>query len=198
MLTPDFHSEHHNVSLATKLTKMLTELPAQDVLFPLVFSRLSPSDLFQVRGCSSELHSLVTSYFSLSRHLDLGYNKRINEEAFKIITTSRYIRDLRLAGLKFLTDDLLRPLLQNNPQIVSLDISDCHHLTAGILQTLSVLSYQLERLVLRDCHWVTREALEYHSYHQGLANTNQDILTKFSTNYHHSKTSNFKGKLKTK
>ena len=160
-----------HVSLVT----MLASLPPQDVLFPLVLARLAPSDLFHVRGCSSELHSLVTDFFSYNRSLDLSYNKRLTKEAFKIITTSHHIRNLSLAGLKFLTDDLLRPLLQRNPHIVSLDISDCQHLTAGILQTLSVLSYQLERLVLRDCHWVTREALEYHAHHQGRSVTRPDL-----------------------
>ena len=29
-------------------------------------------------------------------------------------------------------------------------------------------SYQLERLILRDCHWVTRDAIEYHTFKQGL------------------------------
>lgn len=161
---------------------MLEELPAEDILFPFIFSRLAACDLFNVRGCNSDLHSLVSTYFSVSRSLDLAYNKRLTKEAFEIITTSRHhqLRELKLSGLKFLTDDLVRPVLQNNIHLVTVDLSDCHHLTAGILQTLSVSSYQLERLVLRDCHWVTREALDYHSHQQGLAHDNKEVLSQLA------------------
>ena len=160
--------------------KMLEELPAEDILFPFIFSRLAACDLFHVGGCNSDLHSLVSTYFSVSRSLDLAYNKRLTKEAFQIIATSHQLRELRLSGLKFLTDDLVRTVLQNNTHLQTVDLSDCHHLTAGILQTLSVSSYQLERLILRDCHWVTREALEYHSQQQGLAHNNTEVLAQLA------------------
>jgi len=159
---------------------MLAALPAEDILFPQIFCRLTPSDLFHVRGCSSQLHCLVTAFFSQSRVLDLSYNKRLTKEAFLTISTSHHLRVLKLSGLKFLTDDLLRPVLVSNPQLLSLDVSDCQHLTSGILQTLAVSSFQLESLVLRDCHWVTREALDYHSQHQGVAQSSQEVLAQLS------------------
>ena len=165
---------------------MLEELPAEDILFPFIFSRLAPSELFNIRGCNSVLHSLVSTYFSVSRRLDLAYNKRLTKEAFQILTASHHhqLRELKLSGLKFLTDELVRPVLQRNTHLVTVDLSDCHHLTAGILQTLSVSSYQLERLILRDCHWVTREALDYHSYQQGLAHNTKEVLTQLARHCH--------------
>lgn len=146
---------------------MLETLPAHDILYPLILSRLAPSDLFTLRTSSSSLNRLVTVYITLCRSLDLGYNKRANQTAFHILTRDAVsLRDLNLSGLKFLTDDLLRPVLLQNPHLTSLELSECHHLTSGILHTLSSRSYQLERLILRDCHWVTRDALEYHTLKQ--------------------------------
>ena len=66
-----------------------------------------------------------------------------------------------------LTDDILRPILQCIPLLISLDLSECHHLTAAILQTVSVRCPRLARLILSDCHWVSRTALVYHCAHQG-------------------------------
>ena len=117
---------------------MLDTLPAQDILYPLILSRLGPNDLFNLRTSSSSLHQLVTVFITLNRSLDLGYNKRANETAFLILTRGAVsLRMLNLSGLKFLTDDLLRPVLLDNPNLTSLDLSECHHLTSGILHTLS-------------------------------------------------------------
>lgn len=155
---------------------MLESLPAQDILFPLILSRVSPSDLFSIRSCSRTLHHLVTVYVTINRSLDLGYQKRLTQAAFQILTEgATSLRHLNLAGLKFLTDDLLRPVLIQCPHLLSLELSECHHLTSGILQTLSSRSYQLERLILRDCHWVTRDAVEYHTFKQGLSKNDHHL-----------------------
>ena len=147
---------------------MLELLPAHDILYPLIFRHLSPGDLFSVRCVSSVLHSLVTVFISINKHLDLGYNKRVTVSAYHILTHNAHnLRYLNLAGLKFLTDDLLRPVLHNNPHLRSLELSECHHLTSGILLSISTRTYQLESLILRDCHWVTRDAIEYHISKQG-------------------------------
>jgi len=146
----------------------LCSLPGQDVLFPHVFCYLDPEDWFSLRSVSHTFHNIVSQFLQENRILNLAYNKKLTEEAFKILTTdSHCLRILNVSGLKFLTDDLLRVVIINNPHLVSLELSDCHHLTSGILQTLSVRCNQLERLILRDCHWVSKESLEYHAHHQG-------------------------------
>ena len=71
------------------------------------------------------------------------------------------------SGCKLLTDDILRPILHSSRLLISLDLSECHHLTAAILQTVSVRCPRLARLILSDCHWVSRTALVYHCAHQG-------------------------------
>ena len=73
---------------------------------------------------------------------------------------------MKLPGCKLLTDDILRPIIESNPHLTSLDLSDCHHLTASILQTVSVRCQKLTRLILSDCHWVSRIALTYHCSQQ--------------------------------
>ena len=122
---------------------MLDLLPAQDILFPQVLARLAASDLFSLRAVSRGLHQLVSLYITVSRSLDLGYNKRVTEAAFQILTREAAgLRHLHLSGLKFLTDELLRPVLVLSPHLTSLELAECQHLTSGILQTLSSRSSQ--------------------------------------------------------
>ncbi len=64
------------------------------------------------------------------------------------------------------TDELVREVLKQNPQLTYVDLSDCHHCTSGILQVLTIKNSYVKNLVLEDCHWVSREALEYHAFHQ--------------------------------
>ena len=60
----------------------------------------------------------------------MGYNKRVTEAAFLLLTQhSTCLTHLTLAGLKIVTDDLLRPILSRNPGLQSLELSECHHLT---------------------------------------------------------------------
>lgn len=160
---------------------MLEFIPAQDILYPLIFSHLSPSDLFSVRACNTVLHHLVTSFLATNKRLDLAYNKRVTEAAFLILTANAHsLRRLNVSGLKFLTDDLLRPVIVSNPHLVSVELSECHHLTSGILHSLSTRTYQLERIILRDCHWVSRDSIEYHIAKQGVGQSECHQLSSLS------------------
>lgn len=157
--------------------KGIPSLPPQDVLYPLIFHRLSPQDWFSLRAVDRTHHHLVSQFLQTNRVLDLAYNKKLTEEAFTVLTSEAHsLRYLNLAGLKFLTDDILRNVIITNPHLVSLELSECHHLTSGILQTVAVRSPLLERLILRDCHWVSRESIEYHAFHQGLSQGPQQLL----------------------
>ena len=160
---------------------MLEFIPAHDILYPLIFSHLSASDLFSVRGCNSVLHNLVTAFLAVNKRLDLGYNKNVTEAAFLILTANaQCLRSLNVSGLKFLTDDLLRPVIVANPHLVSVELSECHHLTSGILHSLSTRTYQLARIILRDCHWVTRDSIEYHIAKQGVGQSDCHQLSTLS------------------
>jgi len=154
----------------------MPSLPPHDVLFPLIFHHLSPEDWFSLRAVDRTHFQLISQFLQENRVLDLAYNKKLNEEAFRLLTNSTHcLRILNLSGLKFLTDDLLREVIISNPHLVSLELSECHHLTSGILQTVSVRSDHLERLILRDCHWVSKESIEYHAFHQGLGQNKEHL-----------------------
>jgi len=147
----------------------LSSLPAQDVLFPFIFQLLSPEDWFSLRAVNTSLHILVSQFFEVNKKLDLSLNKRLTEQAFITLTTNaKGLRHINLAGLKIITDDLLRNVIKNNPNLECLNLSECHHLTSGIMQTVSSSCGRLEKLILGGCHWVSRESLDYHSFHQGL------------------------------
>jgi len=155
----------------------IASLPPQDVLYPLIFHLLSPQDWFSLRAVDRTHHHLVSQFLQTNRVLDLAYNKKLTQEAFTVLTQEAHsLRYLNLAGLKFMTDDILRPVIVTNPHLVSLELSECHHLTSGILQTVAVRSHLLERLILRDCHWVSRESIEYHAFHQGISQGPQQLL----------------------
>jgi len=148
----------------------LPSLPPHDILFPLIFHRLSPQDWFSLRSVDRAHYQLVEQFLQVNRVLNVGHNKKLTEDAFTILTRgAQSLRELNLAGLKFLTDNILREVVVNTPHLVSLELSECHHLTSGILQTVSVRSSQLERLILRNCHWVSKESVEYHAIQQGVS-----------------------------
>ena len=179
---------------------MLESLPAQDILFPLILSHVSPSDLFSIRSCSRTLHHLVTVYVTINRSLDLGYQKRLTQAAFQILTEgATSLRHLNLAGLKFLTDDLLRPVLIQCPHLLSLELSECHHLTSGILQTLSSRSVKSSRISsfqfsittvsdptnLRDWSWETVTGWLVMPLNIILLNKDSVKMITIWDNYHH-------------
>ena len=55
------------------------------------------------------------------------------------------LRVLDLSGSKVVTDELLKPIFAANRFLHTVDLSECHHLTAGCLQVLTVQCKQLER-----------------------------------------------------
>ena len=55
------------------------------------------------------------------------------------------LRVLNLTGSKVVTDDFLKGVFAANRQLHTVDLSDCHHLTAGCLQSLTVQCKNMER-----------------------------------------------------
>ena len=53
------------------------------------------------------------------------------------IPTNNFLIMFIFLGLKFLTDDLLAPVIGQNVHLESLELSECHHLTSSILQIVS-------------------------------------------------------------
>jgi len=140
-----------------------------DVLFPSLLPRLSLEDLFRLRSVSSRFRQLVDEYFAQTQSIQLTSKSasRINALAFKVMTgEATNLRWLDLTGCKCLTNDLVGPVLANNPNLETIDLSDCHHITPVSLQKMAVSCKKIKRLVLRNCHWVTRFSMEGLASHQ--------------------------------
>ena len=71
-----------------------------------------------------------------------------------------------LSGAKFLTNDSLKLTFNQHTKLATVDLSECHSVTAVCLQPLAVQCTNLKRLILKDCHWVTRASMEYIAHHQ--------------------------------
>ena len=71
-----------------------------------------------------------------------------------------------VSGAKFLTNDSLKDIFNRHKNLETVDLSDCHSLTAMCLQPLAVQCRDLQRLILKDCHWVSRPSIEYIARHQ--------------------------------
>ena len=57
------------------------------------------------------------------------------------------LRVLNLSGSKIVTDEFLKAVFASNRCLHTVDLSDCHHLTAGCLQALTMQCKNLERWV---------------------------------------------------
>ena len=63
-------------------------------------------------------------------------------------------RSLVLQSCNWLTDDILKPVLKNNPKLEVLDIADCVNCTSAILQALNFFYPTVELVFLSagsDC-----------------------------------------------
>ena len=99
------------------------------------------------------------------------------------------LKHLVLSGSKFLTNESLITTFNSHQNLITVDLSECHSVTATCLQALAVQCKQLRRLILKgkfvnlfikcvcifencyffiDCHWVTRASIEYLAHHQNL------------------------------
>ena len=148
----------------TSHLQIVTEFFAANRRLELPYCKhLTEQGLSLLTSGSSSLRSLTLSgKLLIGVETDAIYCSRLNKSDYDV--PAHYA--LTLPGCKLLTDDILRPIIESNPLLTSLDLSDCHHLTASILQTVSVRCQRLTRLILSDCHWVSRIALTYHCSQQ--------------------------------
>lgn len=147
---------------------VLADLSWEDVVFPTVMPMLAAIDLCRLRAVDRQHHEMVHVYITRNKRLDLSDCKKATKETFRVLTHgAENLRYLNLAGSKWLTDDLLRNVIMENPLLEHINLSACHHLSAGILQTVTIKLKDVHSLILRDCHWVTKDAVQYHIYHQG-------------------------------
>ena len=59
------------------------------------------------------------------------------------------LKHLVLSGSKFLTNESLITTFNSHQNLITVDLSECHSVTASCLQTLAVQCKQLRRLILK-------------------------------------------------
>lgn len=138
------------------------ELPWQDVWFELILSRLSVKELFQLRAVCQHSNELVKEYFKYRFVVDLSsVGAKFNKGAFLALTEDmQSLRELVLKNTKdWLTDDVLMPLLGNNPQMRRVDLTGCNNISNLALQVMASHCPELRELCLCNCHWVSQEGI---------------------------------------
>lgn len=147
----------------------LFDISWDDVLIPQMSVYLSLKDLFNLRSCSRIALRFVEAALEIRQELQLsGNNSKNIEMAFKILARCcRRLEHLHLASCKWLTDELLLPLLENNKQRLSVvNLNECINITALSLQPIIVQCKELRVLKLSKCEWLTTGAVDALTLHQ--------------------------------
>jgi len=148
---------------------MIFTLSWEDIWLPEILSMLSLEDLFRLRGVCKASYQLINVYFARIKKLDITNKRTFTLEGYQTVALDNggnSLRHLILSGAKFLTNDSLKQTFSQHTNLETVDLSECHSITAACLQPLTVQCKQLKRLVLKNCHWVTRASMEYMAHHQ--------------------------------
>ena len=73
------------------------------------------------------------------------------------------------------TDELLGPVLKNNPKLNELDLSHSIRCSSAVFQILTVNCPQITKLVLRNCPWVDQNSLSYFYNHYSVRKPGQQL-----------------------
>lgn len=140
----------------------LWHLPPEDVIYKSIFSRLDIKELSVLSNTCSAYRDMVRTYFQTMRIVDLGiYGRKISERALTIVLSKNsnceklVLRDCKSS----LVDKILQPMVQRNPLLLHIDLTNCTSLSNSSLQALAVNCTQLTRLCLSGCVWATPEAV---------------------------------------
>ncbi|XP_030080307.1 F-box/LRR-repeat protein 15 isoform X2 [Drosophila hydei] len=147
----------------------LFDINWDDVLIPKMSTYLSIKDLFNLRSCSRTALRLAEAALEKRQELQLSGNNSSNIElGFKVLSRCcRRLEHLHLASCKWLTDELLLPLLNNNKQRLSaVNLNECVNITALSLQPIIVQCKELRILKLSKCQWLTTGAVDALTLHQ--------------------------------
>ncbi|KPU74383.1 uncharacterized protein Dana_GF21540, isoform B [Drosophila ananassae] len=140
-----------------------------DVLIPQVAVYLTLKDLFNLRCCSRTAKKFAEAAMEKRQELHLSGNNSSNiEDGFRVLARCcRRLEVLHLACCRWLTDDLLLPLLANNKQrLVAVNLNECINITALSLQPIIVECKELRVLKLSKCQWLTTGAVDALTLHQ--------------------------------
>jgi len=134
-------------------------LPRDHLLFPSILPLLEPEDWLNLRATSKANLELVADFLKQNRRLRL---RERNSRNFLVLTAGA----VRLSHLSFhscswLTDLLLRPILESNPRLEELRLEQCPALSSGCLLSLGLRCPSVTSLQLPQSPWLNSEALEF-------------------------------------
>lgn len=145
---------------------LILNLSWEDIWLSEILDLLTLEDLFRFRATCKAAYQLVNLHFNRIKRLDVTNKRTFTLDSYQICTRGSNLRHLVLSGAKFLTNDSLKETFNEHKNLETVDLSECHSVTAVCLQPLAVQCKQLKRLILKDCHWVTRASIEYLAHHQ--------------------------------
>ena len=70
-----------------------------------------------------------------------------------VVYNGNSLKHLVLSGSKFLTNESLITTFNTHRNLITVDLSECHSVTANCLQSLAVQCKQLRRLILKGMNW---------------------------------------------
>ncbi|XP_030382865.1 F-box/LRR-repeat protein 15 isoform X2 [Scaptodrosophila lebanonensis] len=151
-----------------EVTLSLFDISWEDVLIPHVAVHLTLKDLFNLRSSSRTALRFVESALEKRQELHLSGNSTKNIElAFKVMARCcRRVESLQLACCKWLTDELLLPLLAYNKQLRVVNLNECVNITPLALQPIIIECKELRVLKLSKCQWLTTGAVDALTLHQ--------------------------------
>ena len=152
---------------------------------------------------SKTFANIVDAFFVVNKDLKVSPSHSLSPQKFnKISHSSTNLRSLIVKSCDWMTDDLLKPVLKNNPKLEILDITDCIHCTSTTLQVrkcnqailkcnsdvclaqvLTVNCPNISWLILRGCTWVDPNGLDYFSNHRNSRKKADDIEVCWSTRH---------------
>jgi len=158
------------------LASSLESLPRDDVLFKLLLPKLDINDWLALRQTSRTFIKIIDAFFVVNKELKVTPSFSLSPELFQNIShSSSNLRSLVIQSCDWLTDELLTPVLKNNPKLETLDITDCVNCSSTTLQVLTVNCPNISWLILRGCSWVSPTALDYFSNHRNSRKKADDI-----------------------
>lgn len=150
--------ESSSASTSNQPRVTLLDIPWEQVLCRHVLPHLSFQELFRLRSVSRQFCELIDVHFSLLFTITTAkYSDTFSATAFSILSGRNFcVKELVLSNAKdWLTDDSLLPVVQNNPLLRTVDLTNCLGISNASLYAIGVNCRNLRWLSLRKCVWVS-------------------------------------------
>ena len=150
------------VTQTDSLSLSLLDLPWDTVLCCHILPYLSIKDRFRMRAVSSACRDLVQLHFELSFSINTSrFRDNFSAQAFEMMSRNCCcLKVLSLRGAKsWLTNDLLLPVIANNPRLETVDLTGCLSLSGASVCSIGVRCQNLKYLSVRDCVWLVKDNL---------------------------------------